>query len=233
MTATYQIVKIFGWEYLEKLAKQKVMQVQSATDPPKKLALGERAVMADGNEYNLVQLKEAGAPVEVVYPEEGTPVVNGPSGVFASAPNPNAARLFQNWLHGLEAQQLLVDFAAQHSVHALVKPRPGRKALSRHQGVQGRSRRRRKGRRRDQGALHADIQGVNVTIALGSRATSGSEPTSICSWPILIGFAAVLCVLVLLPMAGWSITVSTTKAGAFTLGNFGDAGQRSGAFSSR
>jgi iron(III) transport system substrate-binding protein len=130
MTATYQIVKVFGWEYLEKLAKQKVMQVQSATDPPKKLALGERAVMADGNDYNLVQLKEAGRPVEVVYPEEGTPVVNGPSGVFASAPNPNAARLFQNWLHGLEAQQLLVDFAAQHSVHALVQPRPGRKALS-------------------------------------------------------------------------------------------------------
>jgi iron(III) transport system substrate-binding protein len=66
----------------------------------------------------------------VVYPEEGTPVVNGPSGVFASAPNPNAARLFQNWLHGLEAQQLIVDFAAQHSAHALVKQKPGRKPLA-------------------------------------------------------------------------------------------------------
>ena len=130
MTATYQIVHEFGWDYLEKLAKQKVMQVQSSTDPPKKLALGERAVMADGNDYNLVQLKEAGQPVEVVYPTEGTPIVNGPSGVFASAPNPNAARLFQNWLHWLEAQQLLVDFAAQHSVHALVKPKPGRKTLA-------------------------------------------------------------------------------------------------------
>src|SRR5262249_24508568 len=48
MTATFQIVREFGWQYLEKLAKQKVMQVQSSTDPPKKLALGERAVMADG-----------------------------------------------------------------------------------------------------------------------------------------------------------------------------------------
>ena len=44
MTATYQTARELGWEYLEKLAKQKVMQVQSATDPPKKLALGERAV---------------------------------------------------------------------------------------------------------------------------------------------------------------------------------------------
>jgi len=130
MTATYQIVKVFGWDYLEKLAKQKVMQVQSSTDPPKKLALGERAVMADGNDYNLVQLKEAGQPVEVVYPIEGTPIVNGPSGIFASAPNPNAARLFQNWMHSLDGQQILVDFAAQHSVHALVKSKPGRKSLS-------------------------------------------------------------------------------------------------------
>ena len=74
MTATFQIARELGWEYLEKLAKQKIMQVQSSTDPPKKLALGERAVMADGNDYNLIQLKEKGAPVEVVYPTEGTPI---------------------------------------------------------------------------------------------------------------------------------------------------------------
>jgi iron(III) transport system substrate-binding protein len=125
MTATFQIVRELGWEYLEKLSKQRIMQVQSSTDPPKKLALGERMVMADGNDYNLVQLKEAGQPVEVVYPAEGTPLVTGPTGVFKTAPNPNAARLFQNWLHSLDGQQLLVDFAAQHSPHALVKEKPG------------------------------------------------------------------------------------------------------------
>jgi iron(III) transport system substrate-binding protein len=130
MNATFQIVREFGWAYLEKLAKQKVMQVQSSTDPPKKLALGERAVMADGNDYNLIQLKEAGRPVEVIYPSEGTPLVTGPSAVFKSAPNPNTARLFQNWLHSLEAQQLLVDFARQHSVHPLVKEKPGARKLS-------------------------------------------------------------------------------------------------------
>jgi iron(III) transport system substrate-binding protein len=130
MTATFQIVRELGWAYLEKLAQQKVMQVQSSTDPPKKLALGERAVMADGNDYNLIQLKEAGQPVEVVYPSEGTPLVSGPSAVFTSAPNPNAARLFQNWLHSLEAQQLLVDFARQHSVHPSVQEKPGTRRLA-------------------------------------------------------------------------------------------------------
>src|SRR5246127_3659439 len=99
MTATFQMVRELGWEYFEKLSKQRVMQVQSSTDPPKKLSLGERAVMADGNEYGVVLLKEGGQPVEPVYPTEGAPTISGPTGIFASAPHPNAARLFQAWLH--------------------------------------------------------------------------------------------------------------------------------------
>jgi len=130
MTATFQIARELGWQYFEKLARQKVMQVQSSTDPPKKLALGERAVMADGNDYNLIQLMEGGGPVQVVYPTEGTPMITGPTGIFRSAPNPNAARLFQSWLHSAEAQQSLVDFAAQHSLHTQVKEKPGRRKLS-------------------------------------------------------------------------------------------------------
>ena len=127
MTATFQIVRELGWGYFEKLAKQKVMQVQSATDPPKKLALGERAVMADGGEYNLIQLKEAGRPVEIVYPTEGIPMVVGPNGVFKNAPNPNAARLFQCYCFTLECQQLISDVGGLRSMHALVKEKAGRK----------------------------------------------------------------------------------------------------------
>src|ERR1700676_4774395 len=58
LTATYQMARELGWGYFEKLASQNVMQVQSSADPPKKLALGERAVMADGNEYNIFQIRE-------------------------------------------------------------------------------------------------------------------------------------------------------------------------------
>src|SRR3979411_3047074 len=130
MTTTFQLVRELGWEYLEKLSKQRVMQVQSSTDPPKKLALGERAVMADGNEYGVVLLKEAGQPVEPVYPTEGTPTVSGPTGIFATAPHPKAARLFQAWLHTRETQQFFVDFTAQYSAHAQVQSKPGRRKLS-------------------------------------------------------------------------------------------------------
>src|SRR3984893_15790646 len=94
MTATFQVVREFGWDYYEKLSKQRVMQVQSSPPTPKKRALGERSVMADGNKYNVVLLKEAGQPVEPIYPIEGTPTVSGPTGIFANVPAPNAARVF-------------------------------------------------------------------------------------------------------------------------------------------
>jgi iron(III) transport system substrate-binding protein len=130
MTATFETVRELGWDYYEKLSKQRVMQVQSSTDPPKKLSLGERAIMADGNEYGIVLLKEAGQPVEPVYPTEGAPVISGPTGIFASAPHPNAARLFQAWLHTRETQQFFIDFTAQYSVHAQVTSKPGRRKLA-------------------------------------------------------------------------------------------------------
>jgi len=130
LTTTFVLSREFGWSYLEKLAQQKVMQVQSAGDPPKKIMLGERAVMADGNDYNLVLFKDQGKPVEVVYPIEGSPLIIVPSGVFQNAPNPNAARLFQNFFFSAEAQQMLVDEFAHRSFHAQVKPRAGQKPMS-------------------------------------------------------------------------------------------------------
>ncbi len=129
-TATFQLARDFGWSYFAKLAQQNVMQVQSALDPPNKLALGERAVQADGAGSNLLLLKEQGAPVEVVYATEGTPLITAPSGVFQSAPNPNAARLFQSFLFSVEAQQVLVDASSLCSFHALVRERPGRRPLT-------------------------------------------------------------------------------------------------------
>jgi iron(III) transport system substrate-binding protein len=130
LTATYQMGRDLGWQYFEKLAQQRIMQVQSASDPPKKLALGERAIMADGVEYVLFQLKEKGDPVEIVYPSEGTPLIIGPNAIFKNAPNPNAARLLQNWMFSAECQQLCIDFGGLRSAHALTKEKAGRTPLA-------------------------------------------------------------------------------------------------------
>lgn len=130
LTQTFQVSRDIGWTYFEKLALQKVMQVQSATDPPNKVVSGERPIMSDGTEYNVLLLKQSGAPIEVVYPTEGTPLVVGPSGIMKNAPNPNAARLFHVWSFTAEAQQTMVDVGALRSAHPAVKEPAGRKPLS-------------------------------------------------------------------------------------------------------
>jgi iron(III) transport system substrate-binding protein len=126
MTATYELVHKLGWGFFEKLAKQNVLQVQSASVPPKKLALGERAVMADGNEYNIFQIMAKKGPVAPVYPTEGTPQIVGPTGMFKAAPHPNAAKLFCNYSFTRECQQLLIDVGGVRSMHPQVKEPPGR-----------------------------------------------------------------------------------------------------------
>jgi iron(III) transport system substrate-binding protein len=126
MTATYQMQRDLGWSYFEQLAKQNIMQVQSSADPPKKLELGERAVMADGNEYNIFQMREAGRPVEPVYASEGSPLIIGPNGIFKGSPNPNAAKLFQSFCFSRDAQQLIIDTGGLRSAHPETREKPGR-----------------------------------------------------------------------------------------------------------
>ena len=129
MTATHQLTRDLGWEYMEKLAKQKIMQVQSASDPPKKLALGERAVMVDGVDYLVYLLKDKGQPIEIVHAAEGTPLVIGPSGLAKNAPNPNAAKLFHAWSFSAEAQQMNIQLGGLYSAHTQTTERAGRKPL--------------------------------------------------------------------------------------------------------
>jgi iron(III) transport system substrate-binding protein len=128
LTATFQLARDIGWDYFDKLSKQKIMQVQSATEPPKVLAKGERRIMVDGAEYVALMAKEAGEPIEIVYATEGSPMIVSPSAVLKDAPHPNAARLFQNWLHTVEAQQYLNEVGAR-VYHDQVKEKAGRKPL--------------------------------------------------------------------------------------------------------
>ena len=129
LTGTYAITKALGWDYLEKLAKQGVQQLQSTTATPKSIASGERAVMVDGNEYNMFIEIDAKSPVKIIYPKEGTPFVNSPTAIFAGAPNPNAARVLQNFLFTPRIQQLIVNEGGQRSMHPDVTEPAGRTPL--------------------------------------------------------------------------------------------------------
>jgi iron(III) transport system substrate-binding protein len=129
MTATFALSELLGWDFFEKLGQMDVMQVQSSTEPPKKLAQGERALEIDGNEYNVFRLQEEGVPIKIVYPENGTPLAAGNAAVLKEAPHKNAAKLFYAFLFSLEAQQLNSDFGGLRSFHPEVKEKSSRTPL--------------------------------------------------------------------------------------------------------
>jgi iron(III) transport system substrate-binding protein len=130
LTSTFATANALGWGYFDELAKQRILQVQSASDPPKKVAQGERSVMVDGSEYVVFYLKEAGNPIDVVYPTEGSPLIAGQMAVMEAAPHPAAARLFCDFVFSAECQQLMSDQGGIRSFHPAVKLPPGRRQLS-------------------------------------------------------------------------------------------------------
>src|SRR5215510_3142878 len=110
------------------------------------------------------------------------------------------------------------------------RPRPGRGKTGRSpagadQADEGGSRRRREGRRGGQAALRADLQGVTVTIALPAELAERRASRFDVSLPVLIAFAALLCILIVLPVSwlvyyGFSVVDPASKARAFTLEHF-------------
>jgi iron(III) transport system substrate-binding protein len=129
LTSTFAVERALGWGYFEKVAKQRILQVQSASDPPKKVAQGERSIMFDGSEYVATYLKEAGNPIEIVYAVEGSPVVAGQMGVLNKAPHPNAARLFADFVFSAPCQQMMADEGGIRSFHPDVTTKAGRTPL--------------------------------------------------------------------------------------------------------
>ncbi len=125
LTSTYATAKAMGWDYFDKLAKQRVMQVQSATEPPKKVAQGERSIEVDGTEYVVLNMQDAGAPIMPVYAVEGSPVFSGQACLMQQAAHPNAARVFYTYLFSRECQQLMTDVGNLRSFHKEVTPKPG------------------------------------------------------------------------------------------------------------
>jgi len=120
-THVLALVHLHGWDYFKTLAQNRVMIVQSAADPSGVVASGERAVAVNGGEYSAYQVRKKGAPIEIVYPKEGVPLVVSPTAITAFAPHPNAARLFTDFTFTRDLQQIMADSEGLYTGHPEVK----------------------------------------------------------------------------------------------------------------
>ena len=117
MTHVLALVKEYGWDYFQELAKNKVHITQSANDPAGVVASGERPVGVNGAEYFYYKTLKQGNPIKIVYPKEGVPLVVSPTAIAKDAPHPNASKLFTEYILTKESQQMLADKEGLYTGH--------------------------------------------------------------------------------------------------------------------
>jgi iron(III) transport system substrate-binding protein len=96
-----------GWGYYEKLKANNVVVEQSNGTLANKLASGEYAGVSVVD-FTIRAAKQAGSPVEEVWPEEGAVLVPTPIAIIKNSKNQDAAKAFLRYLLSKDGQQLFV-----------------------------------------------------------------------------------------------------------------------------
>ena len=127
-TWTVEMRKLYGWQFFEKLEKNKPQIGRSINDTVTMLNAKERWVAA-GPEATTLLSRDKGNPLAVIYPSDGALLMVSETGIPKNAPAPNAAKLFVEFLLGKEAAEVQVK---NHSLSVVkgVKPAPGAKPAS-------------------------------------------------------------------------------------------------------
>ncbi len=120
--------KLYGWDFLTKLKAVKPLIGRSIDDSVTILNSGERQVAA-ADPATTLRSAAKGNPLGVIYPTDGALAVVEPSGIIKGTKNPNAAKLFMEFLLSPEGYRVLAENFEQ-SLRSEVPPPSGAKSLN-------------------------------------------------------------------------------------------------------
>jgi iron(III) transport system substrate-binding protein len=98
--------KARGWGFYEKLRANDVMIVQGNQQVSDMLKRGERLIAVGALDSYAADLKKEGHQIKTLYPPDGVFVIPSPTSVVKGSPNPNAAKLFAEFMIGDIAQAI-------------------------------------------------------------------------------------------------------------------------------
>jgi iron(III) transport system substrate-binding protein len=101
--------------YWRGLATTKPLLDTSTGSLTEKLARGEIAISA-ARPPEIAEAQKDGAPIELIWPSDGTPVHGVYMGVTAKAPHPNAAKLYANWVMSNRGQTVQAQYGGDYAV---------------------------------------------------------------------------------------------------------------------
>lgn len=98
--------KNLGWEFYEKLRKNDIMIVQGNQQVSDNIKRGERLIAVGALDSYAASARRAGHPIVTIMPADGTFVIPAPTVVITGSPNPNAAKLFAQFMISDPVQSL-------------------------------------------------------------------------------------------------------------------------------
>jgi iron(III) transport system substrate-binding protein len=101
--------KKLGWEYYEKLRKNDIMIVEGNQQVVDNLKRGERLIAVGALDSYAADARKEGHPIATVYPTEGSFIIPSPTSIIKGSPNPNAAKLFAEFMLSEPAQKLFPE----------------------------------------------------------------------------------------------------------------------------
>ncbi|MCY1658827.1 ABC transporter substrate-binding protein [Dietzia sp. SL131] len=106
--AAWSLQPDLGEEWINRLGANNPQVAESNGPVSQAVAEGSKPVgiVVD---YLVRDLAAQGSPIAVSYPSEGVPYITQPGAVFADAPNPEAAKLFLDFIVSQKGQQIAVE----------------------------------------------------------------------------------------------------------------------------
>ncbi|MFZ4451560.1 ABC transporter substrate-binding protein [Salibacterium aidingense] len=98
----------FGWEFFESLRDNDISVVQGNGGVLESVASGEKAygMVVD---FIVARAAAEGSPIELVYPDEGVPVITEPIGIMENTENEEAAQAFVDFVLSEHGQEVSTD----------------------------------------------------------------------------------------------------------------------------
>lgn len=117
------LVQKYGWKYFED-AQANAWQIGGGSSAAPKALEEGTAKVAVVVEHQYLSAKAKGAPMAVVWPEEGPVIMESPYAILKGAKNPDAAKAVADYLFTPEAQAMFAK-ANMHAVIPGIKPPEG------------------------------------------------------------------------------------------------------------
>ena len=129
LTVVGMLSQKLGWDFYKALRVNDTMIVQGHQQVYKTMQQGERVLGAEGSDPRSFNDGKDLPNQAMIYPTEGVFTVCSPVAIIKNAKNPNAAKLFAQFMLSPVAQQIIADNAI-HSSRVDIAPPQGQPALS-------------------------------------------------------------------------------------------------------